>query len=245
MSTPPRPFNAEQLQQARQGLRNTDQPLVDKFINIRAQNLAFGVANPLATIADSDVQHLKSLAHRANPVVKISFSTAASTFPANGTQAHMVFDTKFYSQVQPVAPIAVIRFVKAAQVNTNFSKVKSEHTIPGYVHYQKTAEVPASRVNGNDAIKQLAQQEFMVASWSFDGPREQFRQGAGLTNRDEPGTKYTELPYALIAEFLIVLYDQQAKRILEVGHSVGALGVWAKTGPATWTTTFDRSDRIP
>ena len=45
-------------------------------------------------------------------------------------------------------------------------------------------------------------------------------------NLDTPGTMSSDLPYAIMADFLIALYDQDARRILEVGRAAGWLCVW-------------------
>lgn len=243
MSTPVRP-SLDQLLAGRQNLKNADESLVDRFIAIRNLNMVFGSPNQQAALSDSDVQRLKSITHRAKPSVRVSYSVGNSRFPPGGTQAEMIFDTTFASQVQGAPPIRVIRFVKAAQVNRNFGKTKSEHTVPGYVHYQSDGEVAAKQPNAPDDIRQKLQNSFALAQWSFDGPREEFRGGGGLTNQDTPGVKYSDLPYAMTAEFLIVLYHETAKRILEVGHSVGSLGVWKRINQTQLDVTFQLSDKL-
>jgi hypothetical protein len=47
-----------------------------------------------------------------------------------------------------------------------------------------------------------------------------------MTNKDTPGTMYSDLPYGIMADFLIALYDEEKREIFEVGRAAGWLGVW-------------------
>jgi hypothetical protein len=148
----------------------------------------------------------------------------ASTF-GGGFSVEMVFSTRFKAHVQPAPPIRVIRFVRAAQVNRNFTSTKEEYTVAGYVHYglglEKKSKAEPSREYVLTALKRC----FLRAEWAFDGPREEFRRG-NLANEDTPGTKSSDLPYGIAAEFLIVLYDEARKTIIEVGHVTGSYVAW-------------------
>jgi hypothetical protein len=136
----------------------------------------------------------------------------------------MIFSTRFKARVNPGPPNRIIRFVRAAQVNCNFGYVKDEHTVAGYVHYERGIE---KRIKSPSPqyIQNALVRGFGEAEWSFDGPREEFKDGA-LANEDTPGTMSSELPYGITAEFLIALYDEQTRKVFEVGHRMASLAVW-------------------
>lgn len=228
MSTmrPPLPFNATDLQNARANLKaaNRDQALVDRFTTIRGLQIVFGGENPAATLADAEVQLLKELRSRSSPVVTVAPQWSPSNY-GGGTSAEMVFTTTFRARIQAGPPFRVIRFVRAAQVNRNMVWTKEEFTVPGYVHYETGANPMSKTRPSPGAIRDALVRSLGRARWSFDGPREEFRAGL-LVNVDTPGTKSSDLPYGITAEFLIALYDENARRILEVGYSQGSYLLW-------------------
>jgi len=220
------PFNAADLKNARANLQSAsrDTPLVEKFIAMRNFNIGFGAAHPGGTLDPADVVLLDSLCKRSSPDVQVTGRRHASTF-GGGSSVEMVFKTRFKAHVTPAPPIRVIRFVRAAQVNRNFISTKEEYTVPGYVRYELGKERKTKADPTPDYVLTALKRSFLSAQWAFDGPREEFRHGS-LNNEDTPGTKSSDLPYAIAAEFLIVLYDEAKKMILEVGHVTGSYVVW-------------------
>ena len=225
LGQPPIPFGVTELERARQNLKSVsrDQPLVDKFIALRHLAIAFGGENAGGTLAEGDVQLLKSLRLRSSPSVQVTPRVQVSTY-GGGTRVEMIFSTRFKARVHPGPPNRIIRFVRAAQVNCNFGYVKDEHTVAGYVHYERGIE---KRIKSPSPkyIQDALIRGFGEASWAFDGPREEFKDGA-MANEDTPGTMSSDLPYGITAEFLIALYDERAKRVFEVGHKMASLAVW-------------------
>ncbi|HTW79590.1 MAG TPA: hypothetical protein VME23_08630 [Terracidiphilus sp.] len=219
----PLPFSATDLQNARLNLKGAfrDQPLVDKFITIRNTTFSRCLRNELGSLDASEMETLNSLCRRSSPFVQVAPKTKDTAL--GFTTAEMVFRTRFKARVTPAPPIRVIRFVRAAQINFLFNSVKDEHTIPGYVTYEKGIEknVRPSPKYVRDALVR----EFNRASWSYDGPREEFIRGT-FENEDTPGIKESALPYGIAADFLIVLYDEQARKILEVGRKMATMAVW-------------------
>jgi hypothetical protein len=101
-----------------------------------------------------------------------------------------------------------------------------ESTTPGYVHYGSVARSSAQGSDSEDYFRDALMRRFQAAMWAFDGPSQEFAPQQGLKNIDKPGKDYTETPYAIAADFLIVLYDEEAKLVLEVGHNEASLAVW-------------------
>jgi hypothetical protein len=220
------PFGVMELEQARQNLKGAfrDQPLVDKFTAIRNLTIPFGSPNVGGTLSAGDIQILKSLRARSSPNLQVTPRVQASTY-GGGTRAEMIFTTRFKSRVNPGPPNRVIRFVRAAQVNRLMVWTKDEYTVPGYVHYDPGLQ-PKSKTDPTPKyIQDALVRAFGQAQWAFDGPREEFKGGA-LANEDTPGTMSSDLPYGITAEFLIALYDETARKILEVGHKQATLAVW-------------------
>ena len=202
--------------------------LVDRFTLIRARRIGFGMPDPQGTLDQADLATLQALYPRLAPRVDITPVVGQSPIATTAHMAHMEFRTTFWSGVTPGPPFRVIRFVRAAQYNRNFQKAKVQSTVPGYVHYQTRSETTTSATGPDRAtVRTALNGAFQVAAWSFDGPREEFSSGE-LVNVDTPGTRYTELPYAITADFLIVLYHEGMKRVLEVGHVGASLGVWGQ-----------------
>ena len=216
----------ETLAQARMGLKSTsrDQALADKFIAIRGYNVRRSKADARATLTEGEITVLQSLIARSSPLVQVTTNVERSRFPPGGTRAEMVFKTTFRSRVQPAPPYRVIRFVRAAQVNRLFGSNKVAYTVPGYVCYQDLSNTKAAAPDPRNLHASLMR-GFTMSKWSFDGPRKEF-EGGGMTNKDTPGTMYSDLPYGIMADFLIALYDEEKREILEVGRAAGWLGVW-------------------
>src|SRR5262245_26233111 len=227
----------ELLAAARGNLRSVHHDLVDKFTAIRARNINFGSADAQGTIDDDDIRRLKAFSLVSSPDVQVTPAVARSNF-GGGTMAEMVFRTTFRSAVAAARPYRVIRFVRAAQVNRNFNITKEQHTVPGYVHYDTGVEDRSPHSATQQYFRIALMRSFIKAKWSFDGPREEFRGGL-LSNEDTPGTKSSDLPYAITADFLIVLYNETSKQLLEVGHAGASLGVWTPQ-----STTFVQSLRL-
>lgn len=215
----------EALAQARGQLLSVskEQALVDKFTAIRGYNIQRSTTDPRATISDDEISVLLSLSARKSPAVQVTTNVARSPF-GGGTRAEMVFRTAFNSRVPPTPPYRVIRFVKAAQVNRLFNHNKEEFTVPGYVCYQTFAQKRAPAPDAQSLHASLTR-SFSMSKWSFDGPAQEF-EGGGMVNVDTPGTMSSDLPYGIMADFLIVLYEQNKKQILEVGRAAGWLCVW-------------------
>jgi hypothetical protein len=227
---------------ARRNLRGPIPDLIDKFSAIRNGRIPMGGISALGTLDEPEIQRLKAFSVNLSPDVQVNSNVVNSMFGGASTRAEMVFRTGFRSRVEAAPPNTVIRFVRAAQVNRNFGTTQEEHTVPGYVHYEKGLASRTVNSSTEVYVRAALMRSFNRARWSFDGPREPFVPGRGLANEDAPGTMSSDLPYAIKAEFLIVLYDAVDKRLLEVGHAAGWLGVWRRvTGaPATWNTTFQR-----
>ena len=222
----PLPFSAADLELARQNLKGAfrDQPLVDRLKAIRGGTFTFGSPNPAGTLDDGDIQLLKSLRLRSSPHVQVAPRIQASTY-GGGTRAEMIFTTRFKALVNPGPPIRVIRFVRAAQVNRVMVWTKDEHTVPGYVHYKEGTQTKTKNAPTPKYIRDALVRGFAQAEWSFDGPREEFKGGV-MANEDTPGVMSSDLPYGITAEFLIVLYDEVARKIIEVGYKMASLAVW-------------------
>jgi hypothetical protein len=104
------------------------------------------------------------------------------------------------------------------------------YTNPGYVYYQKpgwVGEITKANVETTVAA------DFGSASWSFDGPSQEFRtikvnnaNQKVRENYDCPGTECSDRPYAMKTEFLIVLYDENAKLVFEVGHQAATIELY-------------------
>ncbi len=214
------------LAQARMQLKpvSRDQALVDKFIAIRNYNVPRGTADARATLTADEIEVLQSLIARSSPAVQVTANVAPSGF-GGGTRAEMVFRTSFKSRVQPGPPYRVIRFVRAAQVNRLFGSNKEEFTVPGYVCYTTLSQIKGNAPD-SQALHASLTKCFSMSKWSFDGPRREF-EGGGMTNKDTPGTMSSDLPYGIMADFLIILYDENAKKIFEVGRAAGWLCVWS------------------
>lgn len=210
------------LRQVRLKSTSRDQALADKFIAIRNYNVPRNRPDARATITGEDIQALQSLIARSSPTILVTSHVAASPF--GGTRAEMVFRTTFKSRVQPTPPYRVIRFVRAAQVNHLIRRNKEEHTVPGYVCYETVSQQVAPALDPQ-AVHVSLTKCFSMAKWSFDGPRQEFENGQ-LSNEDTPGTMASDLPYGIMADFLIALYDENARKILEVGRAAGWLCVW-------------------
>jgi hypothetical protein len=189
--------------------------------------------SPDGTLPVADVRNLKEMAQHSNTQVDVT-TASRPLFPPSYV-AEMIFTTTFASPGDPAPPLRVIRFVRAAEVNrrndvTN-RETTSRHTVPGYISYNfLPTRVPA--VQGTaDYCRQELRAEFSRAMWSYDGPAQEFATGSGIggqpkLNVDKPGTASTCFPYCMTAEFLIVLYNEQTKDILEVGYSAGSVGFW-------------------
>jgi len=219
----PLPFNATDLQNARLNLKGAfrDQALVDKFTAIRNGRLARCMRNNLGSLSDEDIEVLNSLCKRSSPYVDVAPHTEPSAL--GFTTAEMVFRTRFKARVVPAPPIRVIRFVRAAQINYLFGSMKDEHTVPGYVTYEKGIERPGRP--SPRYVQNALNRELLRASWSYDGPAQEFLPGR-FENEDTPGIKESALPYGITADFLIVLYDETARKILEVGRKMATMAVW-------------------
>jgi hypothetical protein len=226
------------LAQARMQLKSAfrDQALVDKFIAIRGYNLNRSSADVRATLNHGEIQVLQSLIARSSPLIQVTTNIVDSLF-GGGTRAEMVFRTTFRSRVQPVLPYRVIRFVRAAQFNRAIGFNKEEYTVPGYVCY-RTLSQRRDVAPDPQTIHASLMKCFTMSKWSFDGPAREF-EGGVMTNIDTPGTMSSDLPYGIMADFLIALYDQNARKILEVGRAAGWLCVW-KGWPQT-APTFVRT----
>ena len=224
------------LSQVRLKSTSRDQALDDKFIAIRNLNAQRALPDGRATLTDDEIQTLQTLIARSSPSVQVTTNIAKSIF-GGGTRAEMVFRTTFKSRIQPGPPYRVIRFVRAAQVNYLLQRYKEEHTVPGYVCYQTVSQVVAPPPDPR-AVHASLTKCFSMSKWSYDGPRQEFEHGQ-LKNEDTPGTMSSDLPYGIMADFLIAVYDENARKILEVGRAAGWLCVWRgwpKT-PPTFTRT--------
>lgn len=227
------------LARARTGLKSTsrDQALVDRFIAIRNYNVARGTADARATLTAEEIQVLQSLIVRSSPAIQVMPKVVASTF-GGGTRAEMVFRTAFKSKVPAGPPYRVIRFVRAAQVNRVIRYNKEEYTVPGYVCYRPASQVQSKTAPDPQTVHAALTRCFSMSKWSFDGPRQEF-EGGRLMNEDTPGTQSSDLPYGIMADFLIVLYDENARTVLEAGRAAGWLCVWQ--GWPQITPTFVRT----
>jgi hypothetical protein len=217
-------ITADVLAQARARLKPAfrDQALVDRFTAIRGYNVRRATADARATLTDDEMNVMRSLIARSSPLVQVTSNVVASAI--GGARAEMVFRTTFKSRVPPAPPYRVIRFVRAAQINRLFRRNQESCTVPGYVCYRRLAE---RRGNAPDprTLHASLMRCFTSAKWSFDGPAREFEVGR-MTNVDTPGTMYSEVPYAIMADFLIALYDEAERKIFEVGRAAGWLCVW-------------------
>lgn len=233
------PLPADQLKSTFVALLSETTQLAEKFTAIRNLKIVYGTSNPNATLTPGDVQALSHLALRSAPQVRVARNVTVSRF--GGVKAEMQFLTIFNSKVDPAPPCRVIRFVRAAQVYRDTRHVSSqadaykmvavtetvdECTTPGYVHYGSVARSAAADSGSEVYFRGALMQRFQAAQWAFDGPAKEFEPHLGLKNLDKPGKDYTETPYAIAADFLIVLYDEDAKLVLEVGHNEASLAVW-------------------
>jgi hypothetical protein len=204
--------------------------LVGTFTTIRGYNIARNAAHPGGTLAPADVRALLTLSSSISaPLVVVTPNigppAGAAAALGNGSKVDITFRTTFRSNVQAAMPNRVIRFVRAAEVNNSFNGTEQKRTVPGYVHYVDDgppSRVPASRTSGY--FRQKLAASYLHANWSFDGPHQEFVNG--LSNEDNPGTNFTVKPYAITAEFLIVLYNETAKLVYEVGHSAASFAAW-------------------
>jgi hypothetical protein len=216
------------LKQAKDNLKSAfrDEALVEKFITIRNLKLIMSNPNGNGALTDNEVNNLQSLIARSSPLVQVfPPKINPSTFPPGAFKVELEVITRFKSKVLPVHPFHVIRFARAVQINYKFKTLKIEGTIPGYLSYKVYSEENRDPPN-QESLTNLAKSYFHMSKWIFDGPIEEFK--GSLINIDMPGTTYSELPYSLKVNFLIALFDQDSKSILEAGRTDVHLCVWKK-----------------
>jgi hypothetical protein len=129
-----------------------------------------------------------------------------------------------------------IRFVKAARVGRGRSAktLKLSGTVPGYVSFADAPPVDMPEATDDASylaqLTRLVNNQFEAAMWSFDGPA---RVPPTLNIKDTPGLASDFLQYPIVQryEFIGVLFDVNAKQILNVIHYSDSLASLREDDP--------------